>query len=89
MYLKSTLIQIGYDVVSVAISGEQALQQVKRTLPDLILMDINLPGDLDGIETEAEHIRSAHDLPIIYLTANSDDSFIERRPKKLTDPAAI
>ncbi len=83
MYLKSTLIQIGYDVVSVAISGEQALQQVKRTLPDLILMDINLPGDLDGIET-AEHIRSAHDLPIIYLTANSDDSFIERA--KLTDP---
>ncbi|GAK55427.1 multi-sensor hybrid histidine kinase [Candidatus Vecturithrix granuli] len=83
LYLKSTLIQIGYDVAAVVISGEQAIQQVELTSPDLILMDINLPGSLDGIET-AERIRTAHDLPIIYLTANSDDHVIERA--RVTEP---
>ena len=83
LYLKSTLIQIGYDVASVVISGEQAIQQVETALPDLILMDINLPGGLDGIET-AERIQAAYDLPIIYLTANSDDHLIERA--RVTEP---
>ncbi|BBD54229.1 response regulator [Planktothrix agardhii] len=67
----------GYTVISRINSGEKALEQVAKNPPDLILMDIHLRGELDGIET-AKRIREHHQIPIIYITAYSDNSMIER-----------
>jgi signal transduction histidine kinase len=78
-YLES----FGYEVPAVVVSGEEAIQQTEQLQPDLILMDIRLKGALDGIEA-AEEIRAQFDIPIIYLTANSDETTLQRA--KLTEP---
>jgi len=74
---------LGYDVVDVVSSGENAIKSVQKTKPDLILMDIVLKGDIDGIEA-AEKILSRFDIPIVYLTAYSDHKTISRA--KVTEP---
>ncbi|HTB63396.1 MAG TPA: response regulator [Opitutales bacterium] len=66
-----------YDITGLASSGAQACQLVRDKRPDLLLMDINISGDMDGIET-AEKILREHDLPLIYLTAFSDQGTIDR-----------
>lgn len=68
---------MGYDVVGLALTGPEALELVERTSPDLVLMDIRLKGPLTGIET-AEQLRSRRDLPVIYLTAYTDQATLER-----------
>jgi len=83
MDIKSTLESFGYIVPYVASSGHEAVEKALKILPDLILMDIALKGDIDGIEV-ANNIKDLN-IPIIYLTANSEDSTIERA--KLTEPA--
>jgi PAS domain S-box-containing protein len=73
----------GYQVVGLAGTSEDALQLAVDLHPDLVLMDIRLGGEIDGIETTAriyEHL----DLPVIYLTAHSDERTLERA--KLTRP---
>lgn len=75
--LRSTLIQLGYSAPVVVPSGEEAIRRVEESRPDLVLMDMVLRGPIDGIET-AERIRSRHDIPIIYLTANAEDHPIAR-----------
>ncbi len=75
--LRQQLRKLGYDVVATAASGEAALRAIAETWPDLILMDINLQGDIDGIETTAripEEVRP----PVIYLTAHAEDATLER-----------
>lgn len=67
----------GYTVIARINSGEKALEQIAKKCPDLILMDIHLRGDLDGVET-AKRIREQYQIPIIYITAYSDSSTIER-----------
>ncbi len=57
--------------------GEEAIQQAENLMPDLILMDINLAGIIDGIET-ADKILQKIDIPIIYLTGHSDSKTLER-----------
>ncbi len=74
---------LDYDVVGMAHTGEEALKEVEEKKPDLILMDIMLKGDIDGIETAAL-VKERFDIPVIYLTAYSDDETIERA--KLTEP---
>ncbi len=64
---------MGYTVTAVVRSGEEAIQQAFTTSPDLILMDISLPGKLDGAEA-AEQIRAQRDIPVIYITALADDA---------------
>ena len=81
--IKSKLKKLGYSVPSIASSGEEAIKKADITFPDLILMDIMLKGDMDGVEA-AEQIREKFDIPIIYLTAFSDDKILERA--KLTEP---
>ena len=81
--IKSKLKKLGYSVPSIASSGEEAIKKADITFPDLILMDIMLKGDMDGVEA-AEQIRDKFDIPIIYLTAFSDDKILERA--KLTEP---
>ena len=74
--LKHTLQSMGFSA-AVVVSGEAALDQLEKELPDLILMDIRLKGELDGIQT-AEKILQAHDMPIIYLTAYADNGMVRR-----------
>lgn len=81
--LKETLISLGYSVVGTAKSGETALQNVTETKPDLVLMDIHLSGNMDGVQAAAE-IHRISDIPIIYLTAYADKALLERA--KLTEP---
>lgn len=72
--LTDRLHALGYTVVASVDSGEEGLQVARATLPHLILMDVQLAGKLDGIHA-AMHIREAHaDVPLIFLTSNSDDA---------------
>jgi len=71
MVLKETLTTFGYDVTGIAYNGYDAIQKAGENRPDLILMDVSLEGDIDGIET-AERILALYDIPVIYLSAYSD-----------------
>lgn len=75
--LKLQLKKLGYEVVGVADSGEDAVARVSAQAPDIILMDVRLRGTLDGIQA-AEQLRRAHDVPIIFLTSHSDDETVQR-----------
>ncbi|MGD2072953.1 MAG: PAS domain S-box protein, partial [Candidatus Thorarchaeota archaeon] len=75
--IRDHLENIGYEVCGIVSSGNQAIKKTKKLRPDLVLMDIVLKGDMDGIEA-AEHIRSTYDIPIVYLTAYSDDETLQR-----------
>jgi len=81
--LAGKLERAGYRVVGIAADGEEALETAAAQLPDLVLMDIRLAGQMDGIET-AERIREARNIPIIYLTAHSDASTLQRA--SMTEP---
>ena len=75
--IQRKLINFGYDVPVVATSGEEAIIASKKIQPHLILMDIMLEGDMDGIEATTQ-IQTMFDIPIIYLTANSDEQTLQR-----------
>ncbi len=81
--IQGRLKSLGYDVAGIATSGEQALKLIEETSPDLILMDIMLEGDMDGIDTAAK-INKYHSIPIIYLTAYADNDTLVRA--KITEP---
>jgi len=74
---------LGYIVTDITPSGEEALESVANNRPDLVLMDIVLKGEMDGIEA-AQKIRDAYDIPIVYLTAYSDERTLKRA--KITEP---
>jgi diguanylate cyclase (GGDEF)-like protein/PAS domain S-box-containing protein len=81
--IKSRLEKLGYQVIGTAARGDDAVTRVLGERPDLILMDINLKGDMDGIEA-ADRIRAEADLPIIFCTAYSNDETLARA--KVTVP---
>lgn len=81
--LQSRLEALGYTVVDTVISGEQAREKALKLHPDLVLMDIRLSGDMDGIEA-AETIRAQFDIPIVFVTAYADSSTLQRA--KITGP---
>jgi len=74
---------LGYTVSGIASSGEGAIQKAAKTHPDLVLMDIVLSGDMDGIEA-AQEIISRYDIPVVYLTAYADEKKLQRA--KITEP---
>jgi len=76
----------GYKVPVICSTGEDAVRQAGRLEPDLVLMDIKLEGEMDGIEAAAQ-IRKSYDIPVIYLTAYSDEKTVERA--KLTEPSGF
>jgi PAS domain S-box-containing protein len=78
--LASTLEQLGYVVAASVSSGEAAIEQATKLRPNLVLMDIRLAGEIDGIQA-AEAIKSEADIPVIYLTAHSDDPTLARAKK--------
>lgn len=76
MSLRTKLKSLGYEVCELAATGEQAIRDVERERPDLILMDITLSGEMDGIEA-ARQIRLRHDIPIIFLTGYYDEEILD------------
>ncbi len=81
--IQSMLGSLGYEVPAVVSSGEAAIEKAAETHPDLVLMDIRLKGDMDGIEA-AEQIRGRFNIPVVYLTAYADDETLQRA--KITEP---
>ncbi len=77
MDLRQKLVGLGYCVPKVIRSGEEAIESAVSLEPDLLLMDIGLAGQIDGIEAAAT-IREKLGIRVIFLTANSDQSTIER-----------
>jgi diguanylate cyclase (GGDEF)-like protein/PAS domain S-box-containing protein len=77
MDLRVRLTALGYTVFSTVSTGEAAIQLAETMRPDLVLMDIVLKGEMDGI-TAAEQIRKRFDIPVIYATAYSDDQTLQR-----------
>ena len=72
--------KIGYNVCKIASAGQEAIDFVVQQQPDLILMDIAIKGEIDGIET-ASKIREVADIPVIFLTAYANDETLERASK--------
>ncbi|MGF1671227.1 MAG: response regulator [Balneolaceae bacterium] len=64
--------QLGHEVLEKVTTGENAIKIARQNQPDLILMDIRLAGDLDGIETMME-IHKENQIPVIYITGNNDN----------------
>jgi len=75
--LIETLRFSGYEIGATAESGEEAIKIAKETRPDLVLMDIVMPGKIDGIQA-AKEIRSELGIPVIFLTGYSEEEYIER-----------
>lgn len=71
------LTEMGYEVTGIVPRGEEALVHLRDNPPDVILLDINLKGELDGIET-AREMQKMQNIPVIYLTANADDAHFNR-----------
>ncbi len=80
------LTRLGYEVAGIIPNGEEALRYLSDNQPDILLLDINLRGRIDGIEV-AEAAKMQGDTPIIFLTANIDDATFERA--KRTSPQAF
>ncbi|ADI73899.1 response regulator receiver protein [Methanohalobium evestigatum Z-7303] len=81
--IKNRLKKLGYTVAGTASTGENAIKKAKKDHPDLVLVDIVLKGEIDGIEV-ARYIHNNLDIPVVYLTAYADDELIERA--KHTEP---
>lgn len=68
---KQVLTDAGFAISDAVVSGEEAIESVKKNPPDLILMDIKLEGEMDGIDA-MKQIRKFSNVPVIYITGNSD-----------------
>lgn len=77
MQLEERLSVMGYTVVGMAASGEDGVDKARRIRPDLVLMDIVMPGKMNGIEAAAI-ITKELDIPVVFVTAYADDSIIEQ-----------
>jgi CheY-like chemotaxis protein len=77
MDLQTILQNLGYDVPKVVTSGEEAVMKAEELKPDIILMDIILPGKMDGIDAIKE-IKNNFDIPVIYLTSHTEKITFDR-----------
>jgi PAS domain S-box-containing protein len=75
--LEDRLVGNGYEVVGIATSGEKAVRLAGELRPDLVVMDIVMPGRLDGIQAAAA-IRKDYGIPVVFLTAHTDEKFMNR-----------
>jgi len=75
--IQNMLRNAGYDIAAVAFRGEDAVKKAGETSPDLVLMDIGLKGELDGIEA-ARRIRDNLDIPVVFLTGFADEVTMAR-----------
>ncbi len=81
--IKVSLKELGFSVSGVVPSGEEALKKVEAEHPDLVLMDIMLEGQMNGIEA-AGHVRSLFNIPVVYVTAYADEDLLAQA--KRTEP---
>ena len=77
LHLRQQLSRLGYVVPAMCTAGVQALRKIREIRPDIVLMDIHIEGDIDGIETAAR-IPNEFQVPVIYLTAYSEEATLER-----------
>lgn len=89
MHMKALLQKMGYEVVDILTTGEEVLEKIvnsqdQENLPDIILMDISLDGNLDGIQTAIE-LKKHKNIPVIFSTAYTDDDILKRA--KLSEPS--
>jgi two-component system NtrC family sensor kinase len=83
MDIKGRLENLGYQVPAVAMTGQEAINEAQLNQPDMVLLDVRLKGEMDGIET-AEVIRTQFRTPVLFLTALTDDETLRRA--KATQP---
>ncbi|MDP3028538.1 MAG: response regulator [Deltaproteobacteria bacterium] len=81
--IRRSLQNLGYTVSAVVSSGQEAVKKAEEYKPDLVLMDIVLKGEIDGIEA-ANQIRLCFNIPVVYLTAYADERTMDRA--KVTEP---
>ena len=81
--IQNSLVKIGYEVVGSSATGEKAIEDIQNSSPDIVLMDIMLKGEINGIET-AEIVRNNFSIPIIFLTAYADEDTLQKA--KITEP---
>ncbi len=74
---KWRLLNLGYEIAGEAETGEDALSVISKTRPDIVLIDIMLKGEMDGIET-ARKIKKDYNIPVIFVSAHSDEAIISR-----------
>lgn len=79
--LQLSLQKLGYKIAGTARTADEALEMAERTNPDLILMDIRIEGELDGIQA-AEKIQKKMDIPVIFMTAFADEETFNRAVDK-------
>ncbi len=75
--IERRLVTMGYAIAGLAASGEDAIRKARESHPDLVLMDVNLKGAIDGVQA-AQEIRNEADIPIVYVTAYSDETTLRR-----------
>lgn len=83
MHISKIVERLGFDVCGMVSYGEEVIDAVEKFHPDLILMDIMLAGEMDGIQA-ADLVKQQHDIPIVYLTGNADRSTVEKA--RTTEP---
>jgi CheY-like chemotaxis protein len=77
MDIRLRLLRFGYTVCGIVATGEEAVRKCGEVLPDLVLMDIKLKGEMDGIDAASE-IHRRFNVPVVYLTSLSDDATQKR-----------
>ena len=75
--IRKRMLRDGYEVIGLEYTGERAIEMTNSELPDLIIMDIRLMGELDGIET-ARLINLNHEIPIIFITGLPEEDIRNR-----------
>ena len=76
--IKNCLVDLGYMVSSIVATGEEAIEKAGQDVPDLVLMDIMLKGDINGIEAARVICEQHNNIPIIYLTAYDNQYLVEQ-----------
>ncbi len=77
MQLEERLTALGYEVAGMAASGEESVEKARRLKPDIVLMDIVMPGRMNGIEA-AKQIYEELRIPVVFVTSYADDAIIEK-----------
>lgn len=80
LMLEQMITRMGYEVVDKITTGEVAIEKAASLKPDVILMDIRLQGEIDGVEAISK-IQKEHDIPVIYITGNTDQQYKNRVKK--------
>lgn len=86
MDIVQALLSQGFEAHGGITTGEQALEEVRLKEPDLVLMDIRLAGEMDGVQA-ARHIREEFSVPVIFVTASTEESTFQRACS--TDPLGV